>query len=448
MISILESNELIKWLIINVLCETLFASLDVFLYTSLFRIKVKNKTKWKVIPILGIARTLFLILIPTPFNRMGNLLFAIVLFYFIFERKIENCILGEVINAITFIITETIFAKLCCILNPNVDTYASGLYNVTYVASLKISVFIGRLLICYIVKERKIILKISDNLSKKNRNNIIIVSILEYIIIFFNELEMTMYITDFPYSIFIVAMLSIIICFYISMKAILRISILEEQDLKIHELTSYNKTLSIMYDSIRGFRHDFSNFIQALDGYVKVNNIEGIQKMSASIVQECKNVNNMEILDPQIINNPAAYSMITNKYYLAQENNVTMNIEVMADLKSVEEYNYEFCRILGILLDNAIEASKNTENKIVNVKIFNDQKLKRKLVKIENTYDTSFDIDMDKLFDKGYTSKNDTKNEHGLGLWTVKRILEKNHKLDLYTNKGEMFCQQLEIYEY
>lgn len=447
MISILESNELIKWLIINMLCETLFASLDVFLYTSLFRIKVKNKTKWKVIPIFGIARTLFLILIPTPFNRMCNLLVAIVLFYFIFERKIENCILGEVINAITFIITETIFAKLCCILNPNVDTYASGLYNVTYVASLKISVFIARLLICHIVKERKIILKISDNLSKKNRNNIIIVSILEYIIIFFNELEMTMYITDFPYSIFIVDMVSIIICFYISMKAILRISILEEQDIKIHELTSYNKTLSIMYDSIRGFRHDFSNFIQALDGYVKVNNIEGIQKMSASIVQECKNVNNMEILDPQIINNPAAYSMITNKYYLAQENNVTMNIEVTADLKSVEEYNYEFCRILGILLDNAIEASKNTENKIVNVKIFNDQKLKRKLVKIENTYDTSFDIDMDKLFDKGYTSKNDTKNEHGLGLWTVKRILEKNHKLDLYTNKGEMFCQQLEIYE-
>ena len=54
---------------------------------------------------------------------------------------------------------------------------------------------------------------------------------------------------------------------------------------------------------------------------------------------------------------------------------------------------------------------------------------------------------MDRLFDKGYTSKKDTKNEHGLGLWTVKRILEKNEKLDLYTEKGEMFSQQLEIYE-
>lgn len=447
MISILETNELIKWLIINVVCETLFASLDVFLFTSLFGIKTTNTAKWKVIPIYGIIRTLFLVLIPTPFNRMCNLLVAIVLFYFIFERKIENCILGEVINSITFIITETIFAKLCCFLMPSVDTYAMGIYNTTYVAALKISVFVGRLLICHIIKARKIIIKISDNLSKKNRNNIIIVSILEYIIIFFNEAEMTMYIADFPYSIFILDMLSIIICFYISMKAILRMSILEEQDLKIHELTSYNKTLSIMYDSIRGFRHDFSNFIQALDGYVKVNNIEGIKKMSSAIVQECKTVNNMAILDPKIINNPAAYSMITNKYYLAQENNVNMNIEVMTDLSSAEKCNYEFCRILGILLDNAIEASKKTKKKIVNVLISEDQKLKRKLIKIENTYDTSFDIDMDKLFDKGYTSKNDTKNEHGLGLWTVKRILEKNHKLDLYTNKGEMFCQQLEIYE-
>ncbi len=33
-----------------------------------------------------------------------------------------------------------------------------------------------------------------------------------------------------------------------------------------------------MYDSIRGFRHDFANFVQALNGYVETNDIIGIKK--------------------------------------------------------------------------------------------------------------------------------------------------------------------------
>ena len=58
--------------------------------------------------------------------------------------------------------------------------------------------------------------------------------------------------------------------------------------------------------------------------------------MSKSLLKDCKNVNNMGILDPRIINNPAVYSIITTKYYLAQENNIIMNIEVMIDIKEIE----------------------------------------------------------------------------------------------------------------
>ena len=37
-------------------------------------------------------------------------------------------------------------------------------------------------------------------------------------------------------------------------------------------------------------------------------------------------------------------------------------------------------------------------------------------------------------------------NTHGLGLWTVRKILKSNNNLNLYTAKKELFCQQLEIY--
>ena len=47
---------------------------------------------------------------------------------------------------------------------------------------------------------------------------------------------------------------------------------------------------------------------------------------------------------------------------------------------------YEFARILGILLDNAIEASSECEEKIINLTFRNDSKNSRELIIIENTY--------------------------------------------------------------
>ena len=233
--------------------------------------------------------------------------------------------------------------------------------SISYKLFLSIAILIFRLIIYFIVIKKKLQINLSDNLSKKNRNSIIIISIIGQAIIIFNTMEMTMYISDFPYWIFALDIVYLIIYFAISINNILKITKLEEQDIKIQSLEAYNHTLSIMYDNIRGFRHDFGNFVQALNGYVESNNIEGIKNMSKSLLKDCRNVNNMGILDPRIINNPAVYSIITTKYYLAQENNIIMNIEVMIDFKEIEVNSYELCRILSILLDNAIEAAKESK---------------------------------------------------------------------------------------
>ena len=201
-----------------------------------------------------------------------------------------------------------------------------------------------------------------------------------------------------------------------------------------------------MYDSIRGFKHDFSNFVLALDGYVETENINGIRKMSKAILQDCATVNKMGILDPKVINNSAIYSIVTNKYYLAKEQNLIMNIEVLSKIDENRENNYEICRILGILLDNAIEAAKETEEKIINVRFIGNDSPKRSLVIVENSYKNKT-VDIDKIFEKGYTSKeNCSKKEHGLGLWNIRNILMTNEDLNLYTTADKLFRQQLEIY--
>ena len=319
-------------------------------------------------------------------------------------------------------------------------------FNSISTKMIALLIFTFRAIILFIITKRDIGITLSPNLSKKNRCLIVFICTIGCMLIYFNAAEMVLFISNFPYTVFWLDIISLIVYFYISMKDIMRLSKLEEMYKKVENLESYNKTLTIMYDSIRGFRHDFYNFIQAIEGYVETNNIDGIKQMNKEVLSECKEINNLGLLDPKIINNPAVYSIITNKYYKAQEENIKMNMEIMLDFNDLNISTYELCRILGILLDNAIEAAKMCEEKIINIQVRKDFKVKRNLIIIENTYKEQ-NINIDKIFEKGYSTKNADKESHGLGLWNIRRILQKNNNLNLFTTaKEKLFSQQLEIY--
>lgn len=97
----------------------------------------------------------------------------------------------------------------------------------------------------------------------------------------------------------------------------------------------------------------------------------------------------------------------------------------------------------GILLDNAIEASEESDEKVLNITFRNNEKNHRQLIIIENSY-ANKDVDTIKIFGKGISEK---ENHTGLGLWEVNNILKKNNNVSLFTTKTDKyFIQQLEIY--
>ncbi len=210
---------------------------------------------------------------------------------------------------------------------------------------------------------------------------------------------------------------------------------------KIDNLTLCNKTILNIHDDLRAFKHDFHNIIQALGGYITNRDLDGLQKYYNDILVECKILNNHFKLNSDLINNPAIYNILANKYYIAHSNNIEINLEVFLDLNELNITIYEFTRILGILLDNAIEASKECQKRSINI-LFKKDKYKQMLV-IENTYDNK-EISIDKIFEKNYTTK---PNNTGLGLWEVRKILSKHSHLNLHTTKNnDYFSQQLEIF--
>ena len=118
-------------------------------------------------------------------------------------------------------------------------------------------------------------------------------------------------------------------------------------------------------------------------------------------------------------------------------------MSLLLDLNDLKMKIYEFARILGILLDNAIEASEECDNKIINIVFRDDFRKHRQLISIENTYKNK-NVDTVKIFGKGVSEK---ENHTGLGLWEVNKILKSNTNVSIFTTKSDKyFCQQLEIY--
>lgn len=437
-------EQLVLWIISGVFFSILYSIINFLTFKYLLDINPTKKRSIIFIVLDSAIKTFCTIFVPAPYYRITNMILTTILIRMFLCQNTAKCILGETINFLIIICAEVVFMKGVMVVYPDITSYLEGMYDVRYKSSLLFVILSLKIMLYSEIKRRVFVIKISEHLSKKIKETVMLVSIIETLLIFFNFVEMAIYVTDFPHTILVMDVLFLGVCFYYSIKFILKTARLEEQDTVIKNLEAYNKTLSIMYDRIRCFKHDFYNFVQGLDGYAQTNDMNGIKSMTASVLKECNSVNGMGILNPQSLNNPAIYSIITSKYYKASESTVEMNIEVRFDLQEIAANSYDFCVMLGILLDNAIEAAAESKEKIVDIKFIKNKK-GNKIVKIENSYSNK-DVDIAQIFEKGFSSK-PFSIEHGLGLWNVKRILSHTNDLELYTSKGELFCQEIEIYK-
>lgn len=212
----------------------------------------------------------------------------------------------------------------------------------------------------------------------------------------------------------------------------------------LKQADSYNCSLQELYDNTRAFKHDFGNIVQAIGGYIDKNDMDGLKIYYSQLFGDFERLNNLCSLSPEVINNSAIYQIISSKYNKASKLGIDFCIDVFLDLNTLNMKIYEFSRVLGILLDNAIEAASECEEKVIHVELRKDLRRNRKLLIVENTYRNK-NIDTERIFEKGFSSK---VHNTGLGLWEVRQILKKNNNLNLYTHTTDtMFVQQLEIYD-
>ena len=314
------------------------------------------------------------------------------------------------------------------------------IFRFLYVSILYISV----LLITIILKIKNFKIILLENLDIKSKLIILCNFILGLITLCIQIFITVYYSANLPLIFTILSFVSLFAYFMLSIYSLTRSTELFKTTQALQNAEEYNKTLRIIHDNVRCFKHDFDNIVTTLGGYIQTDDIEGLKKYYSQLQDDCQRANNLYILNPEVINNPGIYNLLTTKYHEAEEKNIKVNLSFLLDLNKLNMKIYEFTRILGVLLDNSIDAANESDEKIINITFRNEEKNHRQIILIENTYNKDIDISMDKIFDKGVSGK---ENHTGLGLWEVRKIVKKNNNLNLYTNKDEnYFIQQLEIY--
>lgn len=218
----------------------------------------------------------------------------------------------------------------------------------------------------------------------------------------------------------------------------------ERTQLKLDNTLSHNQTLMKVNEGVRGFKHDMTNIVQSILGYLACKDISGARAYCENLVVGFNDINVLSILSPAVINEPALYGVVTSKILIAREKNLNLSLDVNLKVNEINFPKFELSRTLGILLDNAIEAAENTKDKnlVLNMRVNEDETLD--IITVSNSISDT-NIDICKMFEKNYSTK---ENPSGFGLYEITKFLNKYTQANITTSidsKAMMLSQTLTI---
>ena len=416
-------------------------ALTIFLAIALLNLKVTKKNIILYIIIIPTISNLASLFFTENLRVIINLLVTPLFTIFVLKLNFFKGLLIEFLPIVFMLIAETIFLNIASfIFSIPIEKFAIiPLYRIL----MAILNYIFLYIIYNLSKKFGINLMVLDNFTGKTKYILYFNFVIGLIAVITQVYLISFYSESLPIFITIVGLLSILAHFFISMYSLANTSKLAITTTDLEREKETNKRLKEFQDELHSFRHDFSNILCTISGYIQVDDMAGLKQYYSEIQKDINKVNTLGSLNPEIINNPAIFILISSKYSKALEENIEMNINIFLDLNTLNMKIYEFTRILGILLDNSIEAAKECDEKIINIEIRKDSNRNRQLLIIENTYNEK-DIDTEKIFEKKYSTK---EGNSGLGLWEVRQILKRNNNLNLFTTKTDKyFKQQLEMY--
>ena len=428
-LSWLSKPNFILILIFSISIFVILSNIHIELLSTLYNIKFSKKEKMIFISVFSILNTINNIFVINGLYKLISLCLLSVCIFMFLKVSYKKTLFFTCMSGTIILMLDVFVLKLFNYIPKDLESLINLL--VIGMVILVESSFI------YFLKKKSIFFL--EKAKKKEIKSGIVMAIF-IVFLLFKNYKYNIAIFEVSNFIIIIDIFSVVIFlnFALISTCIHLENRLESQKKEL--LKKYTRPLST--ENVKKFKKDFIAIMQDIGGYIKYDDFESLKFFYNEIMQEYRDINKLALLNPEIVNESAIYNILCNKYYLARQSEIEVELEILIDFKKINIKAYELARILGIFLDNAIESSKNCKEKYIYISFRSG--MFKDTIKIANTYDNREFLDLNKIFNKGYSTKN--KNT-GLGLWEVKQILLKHSNLDLYTHReNEVFCQELSIY--
>ncbi|NFO03902.1 GHKL domain-containing protein [Clostridium botulinum] len=381
----------------------------VYLYTTLT--KRNNRNIFKLLLWGALISILVTITEELGFNFIIISITSIIIIKFTYEENLKEAIL-ELFLA--FLINITFKLNFSIVINRFINNYIFQAIFTEFIILIGILIF-----------SKLKLLKINSNFRIKDNSVLIyLISIFSlYSILFkfiwsYDEkiIRNNLFFNFLIISVLIIS--QILIHIYI-------VKIIKEKE-KFKISNKYNAVINEIVEEIKRRQHDFANYKNTIKGIVEVLDEKEIKPAIINYIKDEEmsddNINNLIYIDNVVIK-----SIIYRNICRAKKYNINLKYEIENDvLENILNY-YEISTLLSNLLNNAFDEVINNDcnKKHIEVKIFS--KIDESHLSIKNQITKNNDTDLNKIFEKGYSTKEEVKR--GYGLYNVQETvnLHKGH---------------------
>ncbi len=189
------------------------------------------------------------------------------------------------------------------------------------------------------------------------------------------------------------------------------ISQLDDMDETIDAMGQFNNTL-------RAQRHDFLNHLQVVYSLIEM---EEYQEANDYIEQVYGKITAVSKVMKTA--NPAVNALLQVKVAACEKAGVPVEVSITSKWETLENTipDWEMCKVLSNLIDNAIDAMENVPAESRRLAIALGENVKQYTFRVENTGERIPENIRDHIFIPGFTTKGDG---HGMGLHIVRKTLQ------------------------
>lgn len=253
-----------------------------------------------------------------------------------------------------------------------------------------------------------------------------------------NRHEGKMIVFTYPFFYTGVAVIVILLFYFIFLKMTNRQLALENENLKMQRnmIQEYYQSLQLQVELIRKFRHDIANHLQTIEMLLELPSVrtQEISEYEETLKKEHERLQTMDYCSNQVID-----AAISNKVRFCKKNDIPIQI-MMSGLKLDKIKELDFLGLLFNLLDNAIESCikiEDKESRYIELECF--QVAGQLVLLMKNSF-----LEVIERNYKLITTKKDTKY-HGVGMSIVTDIVKKyDGDMDITFDKND-FCVRINM---